>query len=133
MPKKRPGERTQLEKCFEYLSRGIALTPREIDSYTGAIGYSSKFICLLKKNHGCTFEILKNGRNIISYQLLSVGKIMTQASVTLPESKEIQNLLKTLDIIEKNGENGEIVSYAVDPDWDYLDAIEFPPILDRED
>lgn len=56
--------------ALEIMEIGKPVTPSQIDAHTGTGTYSSKYISFLKRD-GFVFEIKKDGRNVVSYTLLS--------------------------------------------------------------
>lgn len=60
------------ELALEVIKLNKAITPSEIDKHVGG-EYSSKYICQLRKR-GFEFEVVKDGRNVVSYTLVKEPK-----------------------------------------------------------
>lgn len=60
------------ELALEVIKLNKAVTPSEIDKHVGG-EYSSKYICQLRKR-GFEFEVVKDGRNVVSYTLVKEPK-----------------------------------------------------------
>jgi hypothetical protein len=56
--------------ALEIMEIGKPVTPSQIDSHTKTGAYSSKYISFLKRD-GFVFQTNKDGRNVVSYTLLS--------------------------------------------------------------
>jgi hypothetical protein len=56
--------------ALEILEEGKPVTPSEIDAHVGTGKYSSKYISFLKRD-GFVITTNKNGRNVVSYSLVS--------------------------------------------------------------
>jgi hypothetical protein len=100
-----------LEIVRDLLEKNEFVTPSEIDAAVTAKGYSSKYICLIRKS-GADILVNKKGRNVVSYSLVSKHKKTEEVeAVTITEndgpyilhneiqspSKEIEEILETTD------------------------------------
>lgn len=82
-PTKRPRE-----LALEILKLNKAVSPTEIDNHVGG-EYSSKYICQLRKR-GFKFEVVKNGRNVVSYTLTSVPKNYEEIKAGTKKQKAVK-------------------------------------------
>lgn len=56
--------------ALEIMKEGVAVTPTDIDAHVGTGKYSSKYVSFLKRD-GFVIETKKDGRNVVSYTLVS--------------------------------------------------------------
>lgn len=105
------------EKALELFNTKTTVTPKELEDHVGSGPYASKIIWDLKQR-GHTFTVTKNGRNIVSYTLNSTMSVPAAVEDKPVEKTATPKLTSTP--VEQN--DGALVAFAVDSDWDSLDV-----------
>lgn len=94
------GSKKPYERVLEVMKLNEPITPSAIDAYVGTGNYSSKYICFLKRD-GHQINILKDGRNVISYTLVSKSdKVYVSADPKVIKVKAV----KVKSAVEKTPE-----------------------------
>ncbi len=79
MPRKANHSKRPEYVALEIMGVGKTVTPTEIDSHVGVGKYSSKYISFLKRD-GYVITTNKNGRNVVSYTLVSKPEVEPAAA-----------------------------------------------------
>lgn len=83
MPRKVNHSKRPEYVALEIMTVGKAVTPSEIDSHVGVGKYSSKYVSFLKRD-GYVINVTKDGRNVVSYTLVSKPTIEPAAAQGRP-------------------------------------------------
>lgn len=79
MPRKVNHSKRPEYVALEIMKVGQSVTPSEIDAHVGVGKYSSKYISFLKRD-GYVINVTKDGRNVVSYTLVSKPAVEPAAS-----------------------------------------------------
>lgn len=138
------------ELLLQIMQVGTTLAPTEIDKHVGNGPYASKHIWFLGKL-GFKFDIVKQGRTVVSYTLLSepanaasirnpvvatkvvktkatpVAKKVAKSAptkVAITAAKTKTKKVKVDAVTKQFGTSGEVSSYGVDADWDSMEGVD---------
>lgn len=135
--------------ALELFERQIIVTPSEVDQYVGTTGYTSKYVCFLKRD-GHQFETNKDGRRVVSYVYKGMtkagakkaAKAAPKASKSKPEKiAKVKNavtkkpkvsveerLLQELDMMPLQKDFSSS-SFSIDSEWDSMDNVDVTSLV----
>lgn len=131
-------------RALAVIKLGVPVTPSEINKCVDTGNYASKWILYLKIM-GFEFEVKKDGRNVVSYTMISEPKNAAELRAMQPKSfnvkttakssspkiiivpkKPVNNLAKIKAAAEKLAATNVP---AVDPSWDSIDGVDIKQIV----
>ena len=131
-------------RALAVIKLGVPVTPSEINKCVDTGNYASKWILYLKIM-GFEFEVKKDGRNVVSYTMISEPKNAAELRAMQPKVSNVKTPAKSsspkINIVPKKPVNNlaKIKAVAaklaaknvptVDPAWDSIDGIDIKQIV----
>jgi hypothetical protein len=129
-------------RALAVIKLGVPVTPSEINKCVDTGNYASKWILYLKIM-GFEFEVKKDGRNVVSYTMISEPKNAAELRAMQPKVSNVKKPAKVAKIIvvpKKSVNNLTKIKAAaeklvaktgstVDPSWDSIDGVDIKKIV----
>jgi len=130
-------------RALAVIKLGVPVTPSKINKCVDTGNYASKWILYLKIM-GFEFEVKKDGRNVVSYTMISEPKNAAELRAMQPKVSNVKKPAKVAEIItvvpKKPVNNLTKIKAAaeklaaktgstVDPSWDSIDGVDIKKIV----
>ena len=130
-------------RALAVIKLGVPVTPSKINKCVDTGNYASKWILYLKIM-GFEFEVKKDGRNVVSYTMISEPKNAAELRAMQPKVSNVKKpakVAKIITVVPKKPVNNltKIKAAAeklaaktvptVDPSWDSIDGVDIKKIV----